>query len=303
MFIKCDRRIFLRSVLGGTFLTAASSFRYKPSPKLAFATLGCPDWSFEEIVSNASRLGYDGIEFRGLQREFDLTKTKTFGSKQGIREAYQKAKDAGVKIICLGSSAVLHFSDPVLRKKNIDEAKRFVDLSHQLECPFVRVFADKYIDGKEKSQALIAQGLQEIADYGKHSNISVLLSTHGDVSEAKDVCDIMKMVEADNTGIGWDIVNTWYESRQPPAEVYKLIKKYIRIVHVKDMSFTGGKERNVLLGQGEVPVFEGIDALLKDGYHGYFSFVWEKRWYPEIEEPEVAFEDYIRVMKKYLSRR
>ena len=34
--------------------------------KLSFTTLGCPNWSFDEIVSAAEKFGYPGIEVRGV---------------------------------------------------------------------------------------------------------------------------------------------------------------------------------------------------------------------------------------------
>jgi hypothetical protein len=33
---------------------------------------------------------------------------------------------------------------------------------------------------------------------------------------------------------------------------------------------------------------------------GYYGFKWEKFWEPGIEEPEIAFPQYIKEMKKYL---
>ena len=60
-----------------------------------------------------------------------------------------------------------------------------------------------------------------------------------------------------------------------------------------------GKYQYKLLGQGEVPVFEAIDVLVKDGYKGYYSFEWEKLWHPEIAAPEIALDDYAKVMKKH----
>jgi hypothetical protein len=36
-------------------------------------------------------------------------------------------------------------------------------------------------------------------------------------------------------------------------------------------------------------------------YTGSYSFEWEKVWHPELEEPEIAFPDYARVMREYLS--
>jgi hypothetical protein len=40
--------------------------------------------------------------------------------------------------------------------------------------------------------------------------------------------------------------------------------------------------------------------LVKMGYKGYYSFEWEKVWHPDIEEPEIAFPDFARVVSQYL---
>lgn len=37
--------------------------------KIAFPTLGCPDWSWGETVAAAKDLGYDGLELRAVERE------------------------------------------------------------------------------------------------------------------------------------------------------------------------------------------------------------------------------------------
>jgi sugar phosphate isomerase/epimerase len=80
--------------------------------------------------------------------------------------------------------------------------------------------------------------------------------------------------------------------------VHKALKRYIRHVHLKDMTTMDGKQRYVLLGRGDAPVFDAIGLLDKSGYAGYYSFEWEKLWHPEIEEPEVALADYAQVMKR-----
>ena len=41
--------------------------------------------------------------------------------------------------------------------------------------------------------------------------------------------------------------------------------------------------------------------LAEGGYKGYYCFEWEKKWHPEIEEPEVAFPHYARTMREYLA--
>ena len=40
--------------------------------KLAFSTLGCPDWGLDQIIECAKAFGYAGVELRGLLNEFNL---------------------------------------------------------------------------------------------------------------------------------------------------------------------------------------------------------------------------------------
>ena len=46
--------------------------------KLAFSTIGCPNWSYDEVVSTASDLGYDGFEVRGIGGEIYAPDVKQF---------------------------------------------------------------------------------------------------------------------------------------------------------------------------------------------------------------------------------
>ena len=75
------------------------------------------------------------------------------------------------------------------------------------------------------------------------------------------------------------------------------------IVELKDEVLDlqiGDKLEYTFLGTGDVPIFEAVDLLVKDGFKGYYSFEWEKLWHPEIAEPELAFADYPKAIKKHL---
>ena len=56
-----------------------------------------------------------------------------------------------------------------------------------------------------------------------------------------------------------------------------------------------------LLGEGEVPIFDAINALISGGYKGFYSFEWEKLWHPELAEPEMALADYPIKMHSHFS--
>jgi hypothetical protein len=82
------------------------------------------------------------------------------------------------------------------------------------------------------------------------------------------------------------------------------IRGKIRHTHLKDSvpAESGTGRRYVLTGTGEVPVRQQVEALVKAGYRGFYNFEWEKRWHPEIEEPEIAIPHYVEVTTDYLRR-
>lgn len=273
----------------------------KDKPLLSFSTLGCPDWDFEKITDFAVKHDYSGIEVRGILREMDLSKCDVFKTAEKISATMSMMKEKRLRFVDLGSSTNLHVKEPAERRKNFDDARRFIDLAQQLNCPYVRVFPNSFPKDQEKNETidLIIKGLLELGDYAKASNVSVLMETHGDVTRTEDLEKIMQAAQHDHTGLVWDVANMWTITKEPPVEVYKKLKKYIRHTHIKDAKLVDGKVQYVLMGQGEVPIFEAIDALSKGGYKGYYSFEWEKLWHPEIAEPEIAFADFSNVMNKH----
>src|SRR5205085_2226853 len=56
----------------------------------------------------------------------------------------------------------------------------------------------------------------------------------------------------------------------------------------------------VLLGEGEVPVRDMLGLLSAGGYQGWVSVEWEKRWHPEIAEPEVALPQHLAVLGTWM---
>ncbi len=297
------RRDFLQSTAGLlAFSFAGTAFDFtKNKPLLCFTTLGCPDWTFPDIIKFAVANHYDGLEIRGILRELDLSKSKEFSTAQNILATRKLMEENNLKLVNLGSSAQLHHREPAERQRHLDEAKRYIDLALRLKCPYVRVFPNNFPKDQEPAATmeLIAKGLLELGDYAKGGEVKVLMETHGDLVQTADLEKVMRMAEHEQVGLIWDVVNMWSVTKEPPRQVYQKLKKYIYHTHIKDAKLVDGKLKYVLLGEGEAPIFEGIDALSRAGYSGYYSFEWEKLWHPEIESPEIALAQFPKVMAQH----
>lgn len=302
---KFKRREFIKlssSLLAFPFFSKLT-FNKIYNPLLSFSTLGCPDWPYEKIVSFAAANNYNGIEFRGVMREMDLTKATPF-LKENINASIKMMQDNNLKFVDLGSSCTLHFPEGDERQKNLDEGKRFIDLAQQLSCPYIRVFPNNFPKDQDKqtTKDLIAKGLLQLGDYAKGSNVTVLMETHGDVVYTADILDIAKASEHTHAGLVWDAYNMWSITKEPPITVYAALKKYIKHAHIKDAKTVNGKEQYVLLGTGTSPIFEAVDALAKNNYKSYYSFEWEKLWHPEIDDPAIAIAQYPKAMKEHFEK-
>jgi sugar phosphate isomerase/epimerase len=271
---------------------------------IGFSTLGCPAWEWKTILDQAARHGFAAIEMRGLMGEMDLPKSPQFAGAK-MKESLNDLDALGLKIAGLGASTNMHEPDAAKRAGQMDEAKRFIELAHRLSAPYVRVFPNQLVKGEERKTTIdrIIAGLRELGDHAKGSGVTIIVESHGEFVTAAPLLEIIRGADHPNVAFLWDAHHTCVAGEKP-AETFKQLGRYVRHTHLKDSRAPkeGEKGRQyVLTGSGDVPVKETVKVLADGGYRGYYSFEWEKKWHPEIEEPEVAIPHYAKVMRQYLA--
>lgn len=294
-----NRRVFLKQSAG---IFGLSTLQILPQQKalLSFSTLGCPAWTFSQVLQHAKENHYNGIEIRGIKGDLDLPANALFSSSN-IASTRRQITDHQLKVVNLGSSANMHFLESKKRQANIDEAKKYIELASQLECPYIRVFPNDLPKDQPENETLHAIGnaLIELGNFAQSSGVKVLLESHGKVIKSDMLLQIMQEANHSKVGLVWDFYNMWSITKEPPAQVYNTLKKYIFHTHIKDAILTDSGEKYTLLGGGNAPVKEALHALKSGGYTGYYSFEWEKHWHPEIQEPEIALPHFANNFSTY----
>ncbi|HKQ80547.1 MAG TPA: sugar phosphate isomerase/epimerase family protein [Blastocatellia bacterium] len=302
---RITRRTFIHSlsasIAAPAIIRAIGNAKRLP---IGFSTLGCPNWEWKTILEQAARHGFAAIEMRGLTGEMDLSQSPQFtGAK--LNESLKDMAALELKISGLGASTNLHEPEAGKRAKQMDEAKRFIELAHRLSAPYVRVFPNQLVKGEERKTTIdrIVTGLRELGDHAKGSGVEVIVESHGEFTTSPPLLEIIQGAAHPNVAFLWDAHHTCVAGEKP-AETFKQLGRYVRHTHLKDSRAPKGDEkgrRYVLTGSGEVPVKETVKVLAAGGYRGYYSFEWEKKWHPEIEEPEIAIPHYAKVMRQYLA--
>lgn len=268
---------------------------------IGFSTLGCPKWTWPQILDYAAAHGYAGVELRGLLAHMDLTLVPELGPDR-VGEAKRQVAARGLSVTCLSASANMHEMDAAKRTAQLDEGRRFIDLAHALGAPYVRVFGNNYVAGVPRAEMLahIAGGLRTLGEYARPKDVTVVIESHGDFTDSPALLALLQQADSPNVALLWDAHHTFVSGKEEPEDTVRQLGRYIRHVHLKDSIPAGEGRRYVLTGTGAVPVKRQIEALVKLGYRGNYNFEWEKRWHSEIEEPEVAFAQFAAVAGGYL---
>ena len=299
------RRDLVRLATSAVAASAIGSSKPAAQLPIAVSTLGCPKWDWNTIVRNTSQWGFAALELRGIQDQMDLPKCPEFSGTR-LKGTLRDLSAANLAVSDLGASAQMHEPDAAKRAKYMDEARRFIDLAHEMRTPYVRVFPNQFVPGEDKSVtfARISEGLHELGEYARPANVTVIVESHGEFRRGVDLIPILEGAKSKNVAFLWDAHHTCVEGEKP-ADTFQQLGKYTRHTHLKDSLPIPGKpkedRRYVLTGTGDIPVKEIVRVLASNGYKGYYCFEWEKRWHPEIEEPEVAFPHYAKTMRGYLA--
>lgn len=262
--------------------------------KLAYSTLGCPEWTLEEAIAAARKNHISALEIRGIAGEMDLLKIPAL-FPENIAET--RAKLGELTICTLGSS--LKFDRSANREEMLAEGKKLVDLASADQIPFIRIFGNDIFPDQEEAAAIryLAEGIGELAAYAEDKQVTILLEVHGTINTLERLQGISDLIPSPAFGILWDIAHTDKKYGDRFRDFYLPLLPRIRHIHVKDHFRLEQGTKLVGIGDGEIPIAAIVTSLLADGYEGFFSLEWEKKWHPDLAALEEALPVYVKYME------
>ena len=270
--------------------------------KLAFSTLGCPNWQLDRIVETAERLGYDGVELRAVGGSLDLLARPEFTNDQ-LNTTRSLFADRSIGICCVDTSCAFHSPNREERRAQVDIALKHAELAAGLGASLIRVFPDKIQPGATRNETrdYIVESLLQVAER-LPIEVDIALETHGDFAGAESAIEIMRLVNRPQVTLVWDVANS-LSAGDSIEEAGNTVWPYLSHIHLRDARPAPDSEHwlPVLAGRGKVSFAETLATIKSLHYDGYVSFEWEKYWHPEIEEPEVALPDFINAIRKLQS--
>jgi len=266
--------------------------------KLAFTTLGAPEWSIDDICEKGPAYQYDGVDFRGLRDSIDITVIPEFTSK--LSETKQKLSDAGMAVPNISTSIGVCEPDKV--DEHIEEAKRTIPIARELGTISLRVFGrgntDKY--SKEELADTGQETMEKLLDLDGGRDFMWVFETHDHWIASADCKLLLDRIPDRAFGALWDMGHTARVGGEDPADTLNALGDRVYYTHVKDAVYDTDHPqamkdgwRYVSPGTGQLPLAEAIALLKEKSYDGWVMFEHEKRWHRELLEPEEIFPEFV----------
>lgn len=268
--------------------------------KLAFSTVGCPDYNWTEIYSMAKDLGFQGIEMRVTGGEYFSLHARPFKA-ENIESTLSDLKKRHLEIPCLSSNCSLKYKEKT--EENIMKLMEYIELGYKLGTPYIRILADEH--AKEEGEVddnHVIEVLKKLMPFAEVKNVTLLVETNGVYADTSRLKNLLDSVPSDNIGALWDIHHPYRFKNEQPEETIRNLGAYVKYVHVKDSVMDGDKVSYRLMGEGDIPFEKAWKSLESINYEGYISFEWVRNYAPDLENAGVVFPHFIHYMNQYISQ-
>lgn len=160
------------------------------------------DWDIPTLIKNLTAAEIRGVELR-VEHAHKVSPALSTEERSKVRSQFA---DSGIEIIGMGCNFEFHATDPEVVKKNIQGAKEYIKLGHDVGGSGVKVKPNALPKEVpvEKTLSQIAKSLAELGDYASGFGQEIRLEIHGGVIDQGYIATIMKEADRDNVRACWN---------------------------------------------------------------------------------------------------
>ena len=261
--------------------------------KFSFSTKGWHNYSFDDFCAIAKDLKFDGIELHNINN-------RLFTDKDGAFHDYTAAKtvrklfEQKLTLACIDVVGDIATNS----KEVLKETEKCIEIAKNLKISFIRLRAETSEDFEKANQKVI-EFLEKALKIAEENDVTLLIETAGLYTNTEKLCDVLKLFASDNLGALWNFSTCYFYGKEEPKNVIKNLGAYVKHVHFYDAVMNDGKLERCLVGEGELPIADMMNALRSVNYDGFISLIWDPAWCPEIDDMEIIYSQFLNYMKQF----
>ena len=263
--------------------------------KYSFLTKGWHNNTFDEFCDVAKELKFKGIELHNIHNRLFTDKDGAFHdytSAQTLRKLFEME----LQIPCIDT--ICNLADGSKEAENIKEIEDCINIASNLKIPYIRIYASEKEYTEEKNQN-VTNIITKVLPLAEEKNVCLLLETSGIYADTSKLRAVLESFASDTLGALWDMYSPFFMCDEQPETTIKNLGAYIKHVHIKDAVKTADGTEFCLMGEGETPISEMMQALRSVNFDGFISLEWDPKWFEELDDMEIIFSQFVNYMKQF----
>ncbi|MBQ5742635.1 MAG: AMP-binding protein, partial [Clostridia bacterium] len=261
--------------------------------KLSFSTRGWHENTFEEFCDIAVDLSFGGIELHNINNRLFTDRDGAFhdyATAATLRRLYEKK----LQIPCIDT--LCNLSDDASEEATLDEIRRCMEIAGNLHIPSVRL---KALAADESALDSIARRIETVLPEAEEKGITLLLETSGIFAKTSVLREMLNRFASDHLAALWNLSAAFFDGGESAEQIIQNLGAYLKHVQFTDAVMGENGVEYRLAGEGELPVADMMLALRSVNYDGFISLVWDPKWFPELDDMEIIFTQFVSYMKQY----
>ena len=251
-------------------------------------TMGTPNNTTLEAIKIFGDIGLDAIEIVSQPNTSFCIDDDPAEIEKAIKAANATLPEGVITITPYFWD--INNADEEKARENIEGLKKAILTAEHMGAKFVRSYGGNEIAGgtKEENWDRAVEALKECAPFAQKHGITILVENHPSTMTRTGEASykLVNAVGSDAVKTLYDPCNVMYDTDEDWEYTLDVQQDVIGYVHVKDYFMEGDTRRACVVGKGIVP-WDKIMKKLK--YDGYFSFEYEKKWYPaDLEDADTG---------------
>ncbi len=241
---------------------------------LSFSTNNWNSFDIDSFFEIARQYKFSGIELHGNCGIND----------DRLTQIYRKLIEYKLNIPCIDVETDIS-TDIEAAYAELVEAKR---IAKKLHAPYIRL----------KSVGDATPFLEKALPLAEESGLVLLIETMGIYADTAKLRELMEYFANDALGALWDFHYPYRVCGESAEQTITNLGAYVKHIHIKDSL---SADEYCLMGEGNLPVNEFINALKSVNFAGYVSLEWNPAWMPEIDSHDIIFPHFVSYMSRFRS--
>ena len=245
--------------------------------KLGFSTKYWPEYTLKDFVALANESKFNAIEIH------DIGFVTSHAEK--IRKLFFSN---GIEIAAINSNFNIAKKD--------DQESLYMTLAglmkaaNRIHCRYIKVYAES---DDENAVDECIDFLSKAIPIAEAAGITILIVTRDLFADTEKLATVLKHFACDNLAADWNMHDTYFNAGEDAETTIKNLGAYVKLVHVVDQTMD---RQYALLGEGDLPIADMINALRSVNYEGVICLEWNPKFLPEVDDLEVILIHYYHTM-------